>query len=154
MTDMTEARVIELIEAYGHEPAAWPESERDAAEALLRASPDVFADAIADARMLDAALSAMPEPSIPAGLAERIIASAPAPKRSVRAGPFEGLKDLFSIGGKMWPSATAMASAAFGVMIGYGAIGTAQVASVDTAEEAVYAAFDQGYDFTLGDFGQ
>ena len=152
MTNMTEARVLELIEAYGPEPAAWPEQEREPASAMLRARPSVFSEALAEARALDAALLALPEPQAPAGLAERIIASAPVAKTARAAGILDAVRDKLSIGGKLWPSATAMASAVFGMFIGYSALGATQVASVDYADEAVYAAFDEGYDFDQGDF--
>lgn len=147
---MTEARVLELIEAYGPEPGAWPDAEREAATALLRRSPDTFADALEDARLLDAALAGMPEPDIPAGLAERIVASAPT---SVERPSFLSLiKSKLSIGGSILPSASALASSALGLIIGYGALGTTQIASVDSAEQAVYAAFDADYgDFDIGD---
>lgn len=151
MTDMTESRVMALIEAYGPEPSAWPEDERDAARALLKSRADVFADALQEARLLDSALSSMPEPSIPAGLAERIIASAPA---SQRAGWLTQLKSFISIGGQVWPAATAMASTAFGLVIGYGAIGSTQIDDIDYAEEAVYAAFEPNYDINIGDLSQ
>ena len=154
MTNMTNARVIQLIEAYGPEPGAWPDAERDAAEALLRAHPDIFAEALGEARALDVALSDLPEPVIPAGLAERIIASAPATKPHAQAGILSGLRSMVSIGGKLWPSAAAMASSAFGLMIGYGALGTTQVADADIVEEAVYAAFEEPYAFDIGDMSQ
>ena len=57
------------------------------------------------------------------------------------------------IGGSILPSASALASSAVGLIIGYGVIGTTQVAETDYANEAVYAAFDEGYDFEAGEFG-
>lgn len=153
MSDMTETRVLELIEAYGPEPAAWPEAERGAAEAVLRAAPDAFADAIEGARLLDAALADLPEPQAPAGLAERIIASAPTASANTQPGFLSKVKSWLTIGGSIIPSASALASSAVGLIIGYSTLGTVQVADVDYADEAVYAAFDEGYDFDLGDFG-
>lgn len=152
MTDMTNARVIELIEAYGREPAAWPEDERAAAQDLLQRAPDAFAEAFEEAIALEAALATLPEPQVPAGLAERIVASAPFKPQRETAGFLARLKDMLSIGGSIIPSASALASSAVGLMIGYGAIGTTQVAEVDYAEEALYAAFDGGYDFESGEF--
>ena len=55
---MTEDRLIELIEAWGADPSAFPEAERAAARAMLAAQPARFAAAIAEARALDAALAA------------------------------------------------------------------------------------------------
>ena len=120
MTHMTTARVFELIEAYGPETAAWPEGERDAAQDVLQRTPDVFAEALADARALEAALSALPEPQAPAGLAERIAASAPfKPAREAR-GLLAKIKSMVTIGGSIIPSASALASSAVGLIIGYG----------------------------------
>ena len=151
MSNMTEARVFELIEVYGPEPAAWPDAEREAASTLLRSSPAVFEEALADTRALDAALAAIPEPSVPAGLAERIIATGPKPA-AARPGIFSQIKSLFSIDGSLIPTASGFASAALGLVIGYGALGTTQLASVDSAEEAVYVALDAGFgDFEIGD---
>ena len=152
MTDMTNARVFELIEAYGPEPAAWPEAERVAARELLQSAPDVFAEALEDARALDAALAALPEPRIPAGLAERIAASAPFTPAREPAGIFAKLRSMLMIGGSILPSASALASSAVGLIIGYGAFGAAQADEIDYAEEAIYAAFDGGYDFEIEDF--
>lgn len=155
MTDMTETRVFELIEAYGPEPVAWPDAERDAASDLLRANSDVFADAIAEARALDLALAGLEEPQPPADLAARIIASAPISREQETSAPglIAWIKSQLMVGGSILPSASALASSAVGLIIGYGAIGTTQVADVDYADEAVYAAFDEGYDFDVGDFG-
>ena len=154
MNDMTNERVIQLIEAYGPEPAAWPEEERGAAETLLKRAPDLFADALEDARMLDAALASLPEPQAPAGLAERIITSAPFARAEETSSLLAKLKSIISIGGSVIPTASALASAAVGLMVGYGALGTVQTADVDTAEEALYAALDGGFDFYSGDFSQ
>ncbi len=155
MTDMTNARVFELIEAYGPEPAAWPEAEQTAAVDLLQRHPEEFAGALQEARELDAALAALPEPQAPSGLAARIVASAPFEAQSETPGLLAKLKSMVTIGGSIIPSASALASSAIGLIVGYGALGTTQVAdlNVDYAEEALYAAFDEGYDFEAGDFG-
>ena len=156
MKDMTEARVFELIEAYGPEPAAWPEAERDAASDLLQSNADMFAEAIAGARALGMALSSLAEPQPAADLAARIIASAPVmSKPAIKAPGFlTRLKSKLMIGGSILPSASALASSAVGLIIGYGVIGTTQVAETNYADEAVYAAFDEGYDFDAGDFSR
>lgn len=156
MTDMTEARVFELIEAYGSEPEAWPERERDAAQTFLKGAPSTFREAISEAKMLDAMLADMPEPQIPTGLAEQIMATAPVGAHASEGGVLSKLKSVFSIGGSLVPSASALASSVLGLIIGYGALGTAtQVASVDSAEEAVYAAFYSEYDdFDIGALNQ
>ena len=52
---MQRVRLQRLIEAYGADPARWPAAEREAAERLLAASPDLTA-AVNEARRLDGAL--------------------------------------------------------------------------------------------------
>ena len=56
---MTEDRLIELIEAWGADPAGFPEAERAAARALLAANPARFAAALEEAKQGAAALYAL-----------------------------------------------------------------------------------------------
>jgi hypothetical protein len=68
MSEMTNDRELDrlmrCIEAYGAEPARWPEAERDGLRALLAASPGAQR-VLEDARGLDALLNraALPVPS-------------------------------------------------------------------------------------------
>ncbi|MEM8615880.1 MAG: hypothetical protein AAGF20_02990 [Pseudomonadota bacterium] len=83
---LPDERVLALIDAYGAELEAWPEAERAGAEAALSASPERFADALAQARALDGALRMLqdgPEPS--ANLAAVILAAAPQPVTKARS---------------------------------------------------------------------
>jgi len=73
-------RFRDLAEAWGGDLDRWPAAERDQARAFLAVSPDA-AQALAEARGLDAALDAWRPPEASAALRERIIASAPAPRR-------------------------------------------------------------------------
>lgn len=77
---MNTERLQTLIEAYGADPARWPEAERAAAAQLAAASG---ADtSLQQARALDAELAAaLPLPSLPQGLRARILRSAPQPLR-------------------------------------------------------------------------
>ncbi len=59
------ARVHALIEAYGGDPARWPDAERAAGLAALAADPALRASA-EEARALDAWLDALPAPPPPA----------------------------------------------------------------------------------------
>lgn len=77
---MTPDRFRNLAEAYGGELSRWPGAERAAAERLLAAEP-ALAAVLAEASALDDLLAAVPAPSASAALAERIAASAPAPRR-------------------------------------------------------------------------
>lgn len=74
---MTPERFRHITEAYGASPERWPESERDAALALVNARDPQALAALAEARaldgMLDAHAVAQPSPE----LARRIIDSAP-----------------------------------------------------------------------------
>lgn len=75
---MTQERFIEILEAYGADPARWPEAEREAAEAYARAHPDLVADALAIEAELDAALGPA-EVEASALLEARIMKSMPRP---------------------------------------------------------------------------
>lgn len=81
---MTKERFQALAEAYGAEIAGWPAEYRDDA-ALLAAADSAFAQAVlAREAQLDAALDALPRVPASAALVERILASAPAPRRRWR----------------------------------------------------------------------
>lgn len=61
------ARFARIVEAYGAEAERWPEAEREAALALIRAEPKAKAR-LAAASRLDRALAALPQP-VPADAA-------------------------------------------------------------------------------------
>lgn len=134
-------RVLEIIAAYGAQPFAWPEDERDAAEALIEAEPARFADAIAAARMLDEALASEqildPSPM----LAEKILSAAPI-KAQTRAGWLADVRRALFPQGVRWPAGAALASLAMGLVGGYAYASTGAV--YDEADQALYTAF--GYD--------
>lgn len=152
MTDMTISteRVLELIEAYGAEPGAWPEDERAAASMLIAESPDLFASTLADARALDALLlnEAVPEPS--AALSEAILAAAPTAKPEQQRSGFR-LSSLLFPQGARWPAGAALASLLMGLVGGYSYASTG--AGYDQADVAYYAAFgiDGGDDWVLAE---
>ncbi|TCW75898.1 hypothetical protein C5O80_36715 [Burkholderia sp. SRS-46] len=85
---MTPERFRDIVAAYGAHARRWPDDERAAAEAWMRAHPAEATAALAEAAELDAwlALDAVAPPA-PA-LAERIVATAPAPRRTSRRGQF------------------------------------------------------------------
>lgn len=81
---MTKTRFKALAEAYGAEIAGWPAEVREEA-ALLAAADPAFAQAVlARESKLDAALDALPRATASSTLHERIVASAPAPRRRWR----------------------------------------------------------------------
>ncbi len=81
---MTPQRFRTLIDAYGADPARWPEAERALAQALLDRADDETRAAWAAQRQLDAALSMLDAEAPDAALTRRIIACAPAPTRPPR----------------------------------------------------------------------
>ncbi|CAG9259971.1 MULTISPECIES: hypothetical protein [Burkholderia] len=83
---MTPERFRTIVAAYGSDARRWPQDERAAAEAWAQAHPRDALEALDDAAELDAWLMqdtvAPPTPA----LVERIVASAPAPRRARRRG--------------------------------------------------------------------
>ena len=74
--DMTTERFAALLDAYGADPARWPDAERAGARTLLERSAEARARRDAAAALdvlLDRAETAQPSPA----LAERILAQAP-----------------------------------------------------------------------------
>lgn len=135
---MTRERVLELIEAFGAEPGGWPEEERAAASALIEAEPNAFAEALSEARALDAVLlsEAMPEPS--GDLAAAILADAPV-AASERKSVLGRLSSVVFPRGVRWPAGAALASLVMGLVGGY-AYAAGDV-GYDQADEVYYAAF-------------
>jgi len=134
---MTEDRLIELIEAWGADPSAYPEAERAAAKALLAARPERFAEALAEARALDAALARMPEILPSAALTEALIASAPKPR--LASGGFRLPKFA------PWAPAGGFAALAAGLFMGVMVAPTASAAS-DTEEVEIVLEHALGFD--------
>jgi len=79
---MTQERFLEILEAYGADPARWPEAEREAAQAYADAHPDLVAQAIETERQLDALLGPA-EAEVSPLLEARILRQAPQPKPAV-----------------------------------------------------------------------
>jgi hypothetical protein len=106
---VTAQRLSELLDAYGADPARWPEAERTAAQALLVRTPELSARI--DAERLDAALACLHE-QIPTTVAARVaarieheVASRTQPEPT---GPSWGAL-LWSATGSSWPRAAAFA---------------------------------------------
>lgn len=135
---MTIERALELIEAYGAEPGGWPEEDRAAVSALIEAEPNVFAEALSEARALDQMLmsEALPNPSD--DLAASILARAPvaAPERKSL---LSGLSSVVFPKGVRWPAGAALASLVMGLVGGY-AYASGDV-GYDQEDAVYYAAF-------------
>ncbi|WP_300393591.1 hypothetical protein [Henriciella sp.] len=141
---MKDERLYDLIAAYGAEPMAWPEDERDAAMVHLKAHPDRFAVALDEARALDLAFEREALPDVPAGLAERILEAAPA-AHSALAGWAGRLREMVFPNGLRWPAGATAAALVMGVSAGiFSAPATADDGYQTAEEEVVYAAL--GYD--------
>ncbi|MFN3212270.1 MAG: hypothetical protein ACE37M_04135 [Henriciella sp.] len=138
-------RVIELIEAYGAEPGGWPEAEREAAAGLIKASPELFEQALTEARALDQLLmgETLPEPS--ADLAAAILAGAPNPERA-RQSLLGVISSVLFPRGVRWPAGAALASLVMGLVGGYAYASGG--AGYDQADAVYYAAFGVDSDET------
>lgn len=137
---MTDARIMDLIAAYGAAPMAWPEDEREAAEAMIAAQPEKFEAVLSEARAIDAALGGADMPDASAALAARILADAPTGlTQRAGGGMFAGLKAALFPNGRRWPASAAMASLAMGLVSGYAYAATD--VTYDSAETAYSAAF-------------
>ncbi|MEO0882732.1 MAG: hypothetical protein AAFY34_08340 [Pseudomonadota bacterium] len=142
MSQMTDHRLIEILSAYGASPFRWPEEERAAAEALLEANPERFADALADAQSVDADLGVLPAVDLPEGLISHLIASAPIGDQAHAATKPGPPRWQFRI----WASGFATACLALGMALGY-ALPVDSGIEYDPSEDALtYALFDS--DFT------
>lgn len=130
---MTHARLIALIEAFGADPQAFPEHERDAATALLAEAPERFAQARRAAGDLDDLLAGLQPETPSAALSAVLIASAPAPRAIVR-------KRRFLPDWPAWAPVSAAASLACGLMMGL-FVAPATAGITDTTDAAVEMAF-------------
>ena len=78
---MTLERFQTLAETYGGDVTRWPPAEREAAANVMAADPAGAQAALSRAADLDALLTAFSPPRGSEGLAERIAAGAPRPRR-------------------------------------------------------------------------
>lgn len=114
---MDEARLRALADIWGADLRRWPMADADAARAWSVANPVSAERALFDARQLDAALDASPQPVVSMALRDRVIASATAAGLKVRDAWPAALKRLFWIGGVGW-AAAACAGVVFGTTLG------------------------------------
>lgn len=132
---MTEERFFQILEAYGADPARWPEAERDQAQAWADANPDAVAEAVRAEAALDALLGE-PE-AVPSDLLERrIMKRFPSPAAAPR-----------------WQIPVAAAAALLvGAFIGFASGALTAAPSVETTLYAdAYAGLDEDWIAWLGD---
>ncbi len=123
---MTMERLEALLEAYGAEPARWPDAERQAAEALVSRSQEVRLR-IEEARRLDLLLAEAPLEAPSAMLTARLLAARP---RQLVASPVSPAVRTSSLGrllGLLWPygspafpAGAVLASLVLGIVTGVG----------------------------------
>jgi hypothetical protein len=130
---MTEARLLELIAAFGADPLGFPEVERAAAQELLHTQPERFAAALLDAAQVDAALAGLPDIEPPAALTASLVASSP----QARATKRNWLAEMFGTI-RIVPATGALASLAIGALIGMN-LGAPESADTFEDEAVVYA---------------
>ncbi|MEL8056141.1 MAG: hypothetical protein AAGK66_08300 [Pseudomonadota bacterium] len=146
---ITIERVLDLIAAYGAHPAAWPDHEREAAEALLIAKPEAFEPALQEAVELDQMLmqdDQVPEP--PAHLATTIIEGAPVAQKSAQRQSW--LRSLFPMGLRL-PTGAAIASLGIGLMAGYSYAGDTGFDAYLESDVTYTDTLDASFDDWLGD---
>lgn len=114
---MRHGRFLRLLEAYGADPARWPEDERAAAERHMAGDPAARA-AIEEARRIDALLGRMPPvPELPAIALPLALPAQRRPllQRLVHAG--------HGAAWSMWPRVATLAMASIvGVVIGLSSV--------------------------------
>jgi hypothetical protein len=103
---MNAERFEQLIDAYGARPERWPDAEREAAEQWLAATPDAVVR-LGEAARLDRALDAWSLPATSAVLREKVVATAPKARGTVR--PAARL---------WWAGAGLIAACAMGMVVG------------------------------------
>lgn len=115
---MTLDRLRQILAAYGGNPDRWPDDERDAAEALIAASP-VARDAVTQECALDAGL-ALAASEVPDDAMARLTAAMAFPPPRQTAAPASVASGWFAnMASAFWPRATVLASmAALGVIVG------------------------------------
>jgi anti-sigma-K factor RskA len=114
---MTMTRFARIVECYGANPRAWPEGERDAAQALLAASDEAKALCRSEAE-LDSELEKAASMSPSDALRSRILAGIPVRERSLRD-RLDGLAAaLWPFGGVWRPAVVLAAAAALGIAVG------------------------------------
>ncbi|WP_417487768.1 hypothetical protein [Maricaulis sp.] len=77
---MTEERFLQILEAYGADPAHWPADEREEAQRFARLSREQVAAAVSNEMVLDDLLDRLIEPVADTSLLERrVLARMPRP---------------------------------------------------------------------------
>lgn len=142
---MNSNRLTVLLEAYGGDPARWPEHEREAGMALLRSDP-----AAADvARSLDAALDAYAAPPANAALRLKILDATRKVEQTRRFSLGALVGDLLPWR-PLWPNLAGLAVALLiGIGVGFSDIGSLGAAESDLANQVALFGYDSVEDLTF-----
>tara|TARA_R110000868_G_scaffold322583_3_gene583552 strand:+ start:16361 stop:16771 length:411 start_codon:yes stop_codon:yes gene_type:complete len=127
---MTEDRFLQILAAYGSNPARWPDGERAAAQAFLAGHVELTSEAIAAEAALDAVLGSAARP--PSDLLERRVL------RSLNAMPARGWRA---------PAAAAAAALLLGVFLGFssGALLSPEESAVETYYADAFTGLDEDW---------
>jgi len=109
-TSLSQDRFMALAEAYGGDIARWPESEREAARALLLQDPQGLGRELAEAATLDRLLDLAPAGMVDSALLGRLVAAAPRPAVSAR-------RWIAGLGAALGLGVSAMAGVTVGVVL-------------------------------------
>ncbi|MBW2525156.1 MAG: hypothetical protein JRI23_13315 [Deltaproteobacteria bacterium] len=129
-------RFQEILDAYGADSSAWPDDERQAAEAFAEEDAAGRA-ALAEAVALDELLGAAPSIQPSAALRRRVLEAAPEPRRSWLEVLDRWTVSLWPFTPRWQPAAALAAAAALGVVIGASSPdGTLTTEPIEIAEVA------------------
>jgi hypothetical protein len=138
---MTQERALALLAAYGADPARWPEAERADAVAWFATHQDRVADALMEARAVDASLAIEgPQQLASEALVTRVLAAAPGSNVTVLRPRAFGVRAMAALA----------ACAMLGVVVGFGSVGGR---AQDPIGAEADAAFGEAFDFDTGTSG-
>lgn len=129
---MTDARLKDLIAAYGADPNAWPEEDRALGRTGLSAMPEPL---MAEDLALDAFLASASTITPPSDLVSRLMPPVKAPPVSL----LDRLHGLLLPNGRAWPAGVALASLCIGMLTGY--VAPTQEVQTEAPEAYLLAAF-------------
>lgn len=142
---MTDADILDLIDAYGADTAAYPEKRRQTAQKRIAEAPEVFASALAAARRIDTDLAALPIITPDKSFIDAIVETAPFTVPAETQRPW--WKVIFGQGARL-PAAGALASLGLGLVLGLNAPTGGSSIDETTTDETVFAATFGGADYT------
>ena len=136
-------RLLQVLEAYGADPARWPEAEREDLRRLLSLEDPAIAEAVKAARELDTILAAAAAPAVDAGASRDLFLTRLRENMPPASPPLDLDSHRGSTGAHRavrrlpWPAFGALAaSLAAGLYVGAGGMAHEFIPAVLTEEEA------------------